>query len=105
MGFNWAKFASIASSLSTLLLPMINPALTPLASVIGHAIGEAEQIPGATGAQKLQHVQGIVATVAPTIPGVNAAAINESLQDGINTVVAATNVIAPKVTTTTSTVN
>ena len=96
MGFNWKQFAEVAVKVSTVVLPMVNPALAPLSSVIGHAVGEAEQIPGATGQQKLAHVQNIVATVAPVIPGVDAQAVDESLQEGIDTVVAATNAIVNK---------
>ncbi len=93
MGFSWKAFANISAQIATVVLPMVNPALAPIASVIGHAVGEAQSIPGATGAEKLQHVKDIVATVAPTIPGVDAAAVNESLQEGIDTVVAATSII------------
>ncbi len=97
MGFSWKKFADIALQVSSIALPMVNPAFVPMVSVIGHAIGEAEAMQGATGQQKLQRVKDIVATVAPNIPGVNAQAISDSLEEGIDTVVAATNVIAAKV--------
>ena len=97
MKFNWRQFATVALGISSTVLPMVSPALVPLASVIGHAIGQAEAMPGKTGAEKLALVQGIVATVAPTIPGVNPAEVSEVLQEGIDAVVAATNVIVKPV--------
>ncbi len=96
MGFNWKQFANVAISISSVVLPMVNPALAPLASVIGHAIGEAEQIPGASSQQKLDHVKSIVATVASSIPGIDANEVSQSLEEGIDTVVAATNVVVKK---------
>lgn len=85
---NWHRFAAIVKRLGPSILIEVDPRLEPLASVITHAITEAEQIPGASGPAKTAHVQNIVHAVAPTIPGVDAAAVDESLQEGIDTVIA-----------------
>ncbi len=94
MGFPWHAFAEIVKRIGPSILVAVNPALEPVASVVTHAITEAEQIPGASGADKAAHVQAIVAAVAPTIPGLDAAAVNESLQEGIDIVIASSNIIA-----------
>lgn len=65
------KWLDTVKAIAPILISVINPALAPVASVIAAAIGEAEQIPGATGADKKSHVLAIVTDAATAI---NAAA-------------------------------
>lgn len=98
MKFDWHRFAEVVKIVAPAILMAASPALAPVASVVATAISQAEKIPGASGPEKLAYVQGIVATVAPTVPGVDPAAINAALADGIAAVVASTNIILkPKV--------
>ncbi len=95
---NWKIFAKVAVGIATSILPVISPALEPLASIIGHAIADAQvkTNPDGTpfdGPQKLAHVQKVVKDVASAIPGVDPTAVDETLQEGIDAVVAATKVI------------
>lgn len=89
MKMNWHRFAEVVKILAPIVLTTVNPALGPIASVITHGIIEAEGIPGATGIQKAEHVKNIVTSAASVIPNVNTDAVNESLQEGIDTVIAA----------------
>lgn len=98
MKINWSKFAAIVNTLGPTVLGLVNPALIPIAGKITHAITEAEQIKGATGEQKAQHVRNIVAdaVTSANMAGakIDAGAVDESIQEGINTVIAATKVVA-----------
>lgn len=61
----WDKFAAIASTVGVNVL-LFTP-LAPIAAIVAAGIAEAQKIPGATGAEKLQHVaviiqEGVLAT-------------------------------------------
>ncbi len=88
MGFPWAKLLSEVELVAPLLLGGVNPVLLPVASVIIHGINQAQSMPGKTGAEKFAIVQNMVENAASVIPGVDPAAINDSLQEGIDTVLA-----------------
>lgn len=56
----WRKFADVAKAVAPVALafvPGVPPIIGPL---IGHAIAEAEALPGATGVEKKQHVLSVV---------------------------------------------
>lgn len=61
------KWLDLAKILSSILIPFINPKLAPLAPVIANGINEAEAIPGASGADKLQHVVNIATSATQGI--------------------------------------
>lgn len=81
-----------------IVIPIVNPKLAPLAPVIANGIAEAEQVPGASGAEKLQHVTNLATTAAQ---GINAVApgtvdeqhVNETVQAAIGTIVGVTNIL------------
>lgn len=66
-----SKWFAILKLIVPVVLAAVNPALAPLAGIITQGIGEAEQIPGATGADKLAHVVNLSVLSAQ---GVNAGA-------------------------------
>lgn len=59
-------FGKVAAKFGPLLITEVAPELAPVATIISHAIGDAEGIPGASGADKLQHVVSIAADAAQT---------------------------------------
>lgn len=96
MHMNWKKFAQVVNILGPQILGLVNPSLVPIAGKITHAIVEAEAIPGATGAQKALHVKNIAqdAVTSANLAGANidAGAVDESIQEGIDTVIAVTKI-------------
>lgn len=93
---NWL---SILKTVVTVVLPMIHPKLNAVAPLILQGITEAEQLKGASGQEKLQHVVDLVNT---TVAGVNAAtgkqiidpvAVNATAASAISTAVDVTNLI------------
>jgi hypothetical protein len=62
MKFDFHKFVAIVSQLGPLVLAAVpgGEKIAPLIPVITGAIAEAEQIAGATGAEKKAHVMAIV---------------------------------------------
>lgn len=58
----WATFLRITKSLAPIVLSLTP--LGPIAGAVSAAIGEAEQIEGASGAEKLQHVTTIAVQAA-----------------------------------------
>lgn len=65
------KFLDLIRVILPAILSVANPALAPLSGVIIHGIDEAEQMKGATGAQKLAHVVNLSTLSAE---GINTAA-------------------------------
>lgn len=96
MHMNWAKFAQVVNVLGPQVLAMVSPGLVPIAGKITHAIVEAEAIKGATGTEKAMHVKNMVADAVTSAnlagANINAAAVDESIQEGIDTVIAVTKV-------------
>lgn len=94
MGF-WSKFATIAQVVAPTVLsviPGVPPALIP---VVAQGITEAESLPGATGAEKKQHVINLV---TEGMTGVNAvhpvadpAVVTAAVSQGIDAVVSTVN--------------
>jgi hypothetical protein len=107
---------TLVKTIVPLILPFINPRLAPLGPVIANGIQEAESIPGASGADKLQHVTNIAVQAAQ---GINVVAgkdlvdpvhVQQTAADAISTVVDITNLVhknqdSTSVTTTTTSGN
>lgn len=58
----WGTFLKIARAVGPIALKFTP--LAPIAEVVGNAIGEAQQIEGASGAEKLAHVTAIAVNAA-----------------------------------------
>ncbi len=58
----WATFLKIAHTVGPVVLAFTP--LAPIAGTVSAAIGEAEQMEGASGAEKLAHVTAIAITAA-----------------------------------------
>lgn len=56
----WHKFGELVKLFVPLVVTSLKPELAPLSVTIADAISEAEQIPGASNAEKLAHVQSLV---------------------------------------------
>lgn len=92
-----SRFLEIVKVMAPIALGLVNPALIPISSIVTEAIAKAEQIPGATGVQKAQHVKEITMSAVKAInvakpETLNETAIEQSLQDGIDTVISTTKV-------------
>lgn len=96
MHMNWKKFALVVNMVGPQILTLVNPELAPIAGKITHAIVEAEAIAGASGVEKAMHVKNIAqdAVTSANLAGanINASAVEESIQEGIDTVVAVTKI-------------
>lgn len=96
------KWLSLVKLLAPIILTTVKPELGPIAGEITEAINEAEQIKGANGPEKLQHVKNIANNAANAINTaknkevVDKATLNKAIEDGVNTVVAVTNLIQKK---------
>lgn len=81
-----------------MILSTVNPKLAPIANEITDGIEEAELINGASGADKLKHVQNIANNAADAINNahgsevINKAQLNIAVTDGVNTVIDVLNV-------------
>ena len=64
------KWLELIKLLVPIIIPVVSPKLAPLAPVIATGINEAEQLPGASGQDKLNHVINLATTTAT---GINAA--------------------------------
>lgn len=98
--FDFHKFLQIVASVGPILLTLVpgGAAVATLVPVIISAIGEAEQIKGATGAEKKAHVLEIVAasvTVANTTGKVrlDPAEVQTVAGNGIDAVIGTVHVI------------
>ena len=69
MHFNFHKFLAIVAQVGPMVLLAVpgGEAIAPLIPVITHAITEAEQIKGATGAAKKAHVLEVTAAAVTTL--------------------------------------
>jgi hypothetical protein len=76
----WSVFAHLAQLLAPTIITTLNPKLAPLAGSIASGIAEAEEIPGASGKDKLQHVLNIV---DDTAAGVNSTAGKQILDPNV----------------------
>lgn len=94
---NWRRFAEVVNTIGPVVLGLVKPELVPIAGKISHAIVEAEAMKGKSGAEKAQHVKAIAqdAVISANLAGahLDAEAVDESIQGGIDTVIAATKVI------------
>ena len=101
---NITKWLDLAKLLAPIILTTVKPSLAPIASNIATGITEAEQIPGASGQDKLAHVQNIASNAATAINSaagktlVDTSSLQQTVQEGIDTTVAAINLIHKKST-------
>ena len=99
MGFDWGRFLDVLKVVGPIALSAVNPVLGPVASVIVHAIGEAQQIDGATGPEKKAHVMNIADAAVVAYNGaagkvvLDPAAVHEAADEGVDTVYAAIHVL------------
>ena len=102
--FSWSMFSQLAQIIAPIIISIVNPKLTPLAGAIGNGIAEAEQIPSATSAQKLQHVLNITDQTAASInlvagkTVVDPTNLHEAATEAIATTVAIINLAHPVAT-------
>jgi hypothetical protein len=100
MKFNFHKFKDIVTALAPIVLIAVpgGAAVAPFVAVITKAITEAEQIKGASGAEKKAHVLEIVKAGVETANATKKVKLNsEDVQavasDGIDAVIGAVHVI------------
>lgn len=99
MNLKWLK---TVARLAPMIIHTIRSELDPIGSVIGRAMAEAEQIPGATGKEKFDHVKNIATQTATAINEsagkqiVPVESLDEALQEGADTTVAVVNLIHNK---------
>lgn len=96
------KWLSLIQMLAPIILTSVKPELAPIAGNVSSAIQEAEQIKGATGADKLQHVQNIAHAAADSVNTavgkevVHIPTLDNAIQDGVSTVVSVANLVHGK---------
>ena len=101
MAIKWSAFAHLAQTFAPALIMALNPKLAPLAGAIANGIAEAEQIPGASGKEKLQHVLNITDQAATGINNVagkvvvDPAGLHEAATEAVDTTVAVLNLVHP----------
>src|SRR5579859_6329969 len=99
---NWSVFAHLAQMLAPMIITTLNPKLAPLAGAVAQGIAEAEQIPGAKGSDKLQHVLNIADQAAAGVNNaagkqvVDPATLHEASTEAIDTTVAVLNLLNSK---------
>lgn len=98
--FSFHKFLAVLNAVGPIVLLAVpgGAAVAPIIPVVVHAIGEAEQIKGASGAEKKQHVLNVVADAVTTANATNKVKIDPAeaqtvAAHGIDTVVGTIHVI------------
>lgn len=92
-------FISLIKAIIPIFIPFISPKLAPVGPLIVQGIDEAEQLKGASGADKLAHATNIVTTgaiVANTAAGkqvIDINVINSAAKNAISTAVDIANLI------------
>jgi hypothetical protein len=95
----WSAFGKLVKQIAVPILVLVRPELAPIANSITVAIDEAEQIHGAgNGAEKMQHVLKAADAAADvynatTAPDIDKTKLHTVVEDGVNAVVAATNIV------------
>lgn len=93
------KWLALAKLLAPIIITSVKPELAPIVGEVTDAIVEAEQIKGATGPQKLEHVTKIAINTAKTINVakgkeiINVDELSSAINSGITTVVRAINIV------------
>jgi hypothetical protein len=100
MKFNLHKFIDVVKFIAPVVLLAVpgGAAIAPLIPVITHAITEAEQMKGASGAEKKKHVLEITAASVTTLNAsgkvhLNPAEVAQVASDGIDAVIGTVHVI------------
>lgn len=93
------KWLALVKMLAPIILASVKPELAPIGQEITDAIGEAEQIKGKSGPEKLEHVKNIAkgaARAVNTAKGkevIDPANLDAAITAGVNTVVEVANVV------------
>lgn len=93
------KWLGLVKVLAPIILTSVRPELAPIAGEISDAIEEAEQIKGARGPEKLQHVKNIANSAADVVNSakkkevINKEELNKAVENAVNTVVNAVNIV------------
>lgn len=102
------KWLQLAELLAGPVLSIVNPKLAPIAPQISAGIQEAEQLKAAgTITDKLAHVQNIANIAANSVNTaagktvVDTSSLNTAVQEGVDTAIAAINLIHQKATSVT----
>lgn len=96
------KWLALAKVLGPIILTTVKPELAPITGTITDAITEAEQIPGAKGADKLQHVKNIAIGAAGAVNTargkevIDVKTLNTAVESATNTVVEVVNLLHKK---------
>jgi hypothetical protein len=104
MGFDFKRFLDLLKALGPAVLPAVLPLvpggakLAPFIPTITSAIGEAEQIKGASSVEKKQHVLNVVADAVTAVNATGKAKFdhaeaNAAASAGVDAVVAAINAV------------
>jgi len=99
---NKTKWLSLVKLLAPIILTTVKPGLAPIAGNITDAINEAEQLKGAKGTDKLQHVKNIANSAADAINNakskevIDKATLNKAIDDSVNTVISVVNMVQKK---------
>lgn len=98
--FDWKKFGQVVAMVAPVVLIAVpgGQVLAPLVPVFTHAITEAEQMKGATGAEKKAHVMSIVqaaVTIANSSGKVtlDQAAVEQAASHGVDAVIGTVKII------------
>jgi hypothetical protein len=107
MSGKWHRFAALAELFVPMVISTVNPRLAPLGSVIGHAIGQAEAIPGASNSEKLAHVQAIAHDTAAALNAsgkthVDMVGLDEAVSSAVTTSIQVVKLVHPPVDVTVS---
>lgn len=93
------KWLDLVKLLAPIIIGTVKPELVPISAKITAAIDSAEQIKGASGADKLKHVQEIADAAADSLNAVKGHVVldktklDETVSEAVNAVVAATNIV------------
>jgi len=96
------KWLALVKLLAPIILTTVKPELAPIAGNITDAIGEAEQIKGATGQEKLAHVKNIAVSTANSINTakgktvIDPTSLTGAIDQSVSTVVSVVNLIHEK---------
>lgn len=99
---NKRKWLGLLKMLAPIIVTTINPKLGPIAGNIVEGIEEAEHIGGASGKDKLQHVQNIgkiLANQVNTAQGkevINEDELDSAIEEVASTVVSVVNLVTKK---------
>jgi hypothetical protein len=96
------KWLSLAKMLAPIVIGIVKPELSPISGKITDAITYAESIPNAKGMEKLKYVQGVAEDAAEVLNAaqgrvtIDTTNLHSAVEDSVNAVVHATNVVVKR---------